>query len=178
MRTLKQFSIPFLFLLVPLVLADTSSTSSVLSITLSPVTAPTAGEPGVTLINITGSGFPPGIITPDLVTVGLQPEVNGSGPLLNGKVTAVTTIIGMTRRVTFQIVPGKPVQTPTKYLVSVLGSTASGVKFSSANTASLIVNPPASIASLSPGSAQPGQSVTVTITGKFSNFFQGSTQAS
>jgi 6-phosphogluconolactonase (cycloisomerase 2 family) len=179
MRSLRQVSNSLLFLLlVPFVLADTSSTSPGISITLSPVTAPSAGEPGVTLINVTGSGFPSGSITPALVTVGLQPAVTGSGPLLTATVMAVTTIVGVTRRITFQIVPGNPVQAPTNYLVSVMGSTASGVKFSSANTATLIVNPPASIASLKPNAGQPGQSLTVTITGNFSNFFQGSTQAS
>lgn len=177
MRSLRQVSLIFL-LLVPFVLADTSSTSPGISITLSPVTAPSAGEPGVTLINITGSGFLSGTITPALVTVGLQPAVTGSGPVLTGTVTAVTTIVGVTRRITFQIVPGNPVQAPTKYLVSVSGSTVSGVKFASANTATLIVNPPASIAGLNPGFGQPGQSIAVTITGNFSNFFQGSTQAS
>jgi RHS repeat-associated protein len=172
MCSLRKFSNSLLLFLIPFV------TCLATSIPLSPVTAPTTGEPGVTLINITGSDFPSGTITPALVRVTLNPAVSGSGPLLNGKVTAVTTIIGETRRITFQIMPGKPVLIPTKYLVSVSGSTSSGALFASSNTATLIVDPPASIVSLNPGSAQPGQSVAVTISGKFSNFFQGSTQAS
>jgi hypothetical protein len=41
----------------------------------------------------------------------------------------------------------------------------------------LTINPPASISSLGSSSSAPGQSLTVTITGQYSNFFQGSTQA-
>src|SRR5260370_3082781 len=173
MRFLKLFLSPFLALLlspIPELLAQTGNSS----ITLSPTTSPAAAEPGVTLINVTGGGFPAGSIPPNLVTVNLQPATAGSGPALTGLVTAVTTIVGSTRRITFQVVPGNPVQAPTAYLVSVAGSTTAGGTFSSANTSALTVKPPASIV-LSVTSGQPGQSLAVTITGSFSNFFQGST---
>ena len=172
MHLLRRLLGPILFLLASqasVLFADTS-------ITLSPVTAPAAGEPGVTLINVTGSGFPSGTITPSLVAVSLQPASVGSSPQLNGVVTAVTTIVGSTRRVTFQIPTGISIATPTNYLVSVSGTTSSGANFSSGNTAALVVNPPAAI-SLNPGAGLLGQSLTVTIAGNFSNFFQGSTQA-
>jgi len=176
MRFLRLVLSPLLSLLlspVPALLAQAGNSS----VTLSPATSPAAGEPGVTLINVTGTGFPAGSIPPNLVTVNLQPVTAGSGPALTGLVTAVTTVVGSTRRITFQVVPGNPVQAPTAYLVSVAGSTAAGGTFSSANTSALTVNPPASIA-LSVTSGQPGQSLAVTITGSFSIFFQGSTQAS
>src|SRR5258708_33823911 len=105
MSFLPRLLVPVFSLLafpVALLFADTVSTSSPAPITLSPLTAPTAGEPGVTLINLIGSGYPFGSITPDLVTVDLRPAVSGAGPALSGVVTAVTTIVGITRRITFQ----------------------------------------------------------------------------
>lgn len=74
--------------------------------------------------------------------------------------------------------PGINVASPTAYLVSVSGQTTSGATFTSGNSAAITVLPAARIVSVSPSSAMPGQTTAVTITGQYTNFVQGSTQAS
>ena len=152
---------------------QTPRAATPVTVTLSPTLSPSAGQPGVTLINVTGTNFPSGTIPPAQVTVTLTPAT--SGPAETTQVTAVTTIVGTTRRITFQIT-GPNVSIPTAYLVSVSGSTSTGVTFASGNTANLTVNPPANV-SLTPNSAAPGQALAVTITGQYTNFVQGSTKA-
>ena len=143
-------------------------------VTLSPSAAPTAGEPGVTSINVTGSGFPTGQILPANTVVTLQ---TGSRSPVTTSATDVTTIVGSVCRVTFSIPSSISVSTPAAYLVSISGSTTSGATFASSNQAMLTVNPAAS-ASLSPGQGQQGsQTLSVAITGQYTNFVNGSTQA-
>ena len=145
------------------------------SVTLTASTTPSAAEPGVTFVSVTGNGFPSGTIGPSNVTVTLTPAT--SGPAMTAVVQSVTTIVGPTRKVTFQVSSANEVATPTNYLVSLSGSTTAGAAFASTNTATLTINPPASIVSLSPASGKAGQTSAVTITGLFSNFFQGATTA-
>src|SRR5712691_7881451 len=83
-----------------------------------------------------------------------------------------------TRRVTFLIPSSIVVSVPTAYQVSISGTTSRGKQFASINTASLTINPHASISLLVPNTGQVGQNLSVTITGSFTNFVQGSTQAS
>ena len=110
-------------------------------VTLSPTASPSTGQPGVTVINVTGSGFPSGTVPPANVTVSLQPSAGGS-PFVTTP-TVVTKIIGTTERVAFQIPSSIIVSSPTPYQVSTAGSTSTGVTFASGNTASLTINPPA-----------------------------------
>jgi RHS repeat-associated protein len=149
---------------------------STVTVTLSPSASPSAGQPGVTVVNVTGAGFPSGTIPPANVTVTLQPSAGGSSATTPA--TAVTKIIGTTERVTFQIPSSITVSSPTPYKVSVAGSTSTGVQFASGNTASLTINPLPQIVSVTPNSGPAGQKVSVTITGLFTNFVQGATQAS
>src|SRR5271166_1008730 len=109
-------------------------------ITLSPTTSPTAGQPGVTSIIITGNGFPAGSILPANTTVTLNPP-SGAGSAVMTTATAVTTIVGSARRVAFIIPSSISVSVPTAYLVSISGTTATGTAFASANQASLTINP-------------------------------------
>lgn len=90
----------------------------------------------------------------------------------------MTLLTGSTRRVTFRIPTPVEVTTPTAYRVSLAGTTADGIAFASGNKASLTVNPPARISSISPNNGGPGQSYSVTLTTQYTNFVQGSTQAS
>ena len=145
-------------------------------ITLTSATTPGSAEPGVTYVNVVGSGFPSGTIGAKDVTVTLAPA--STGPAMTAVVQSVTTLFGSSRRVTFQVSPANEVTSPTAYLVSLSGATEQGAAFASTNTSALTINPPASIASLSPSSGNPGQSLSVIITGSFSNFFQGATVAS
>jgi hypothetical protein len=142
-------------------------------VTLSPSAIPVVAEPGVTIVSIVGSGFPKGTISPSNVKVELQPAVPGGGPAMGAVVSAVTTLYGSTRAVSFRVVPQTPsnnVTTPTSYLISVSGKAQSGQAFASKNSASLLVDPPASIQSISPNAAASSKKILVTIKGSFSHF--------
>lgn len=118
-------------------------------VTLTPTTSPTAGQPGITNLSVTGSNFPSGTISASLVTVTLTPA--NSGPTLSATVTGITTIVGSTRKVSFQVI-GPNVASPTPYNVSVSGTSSGGQSFISANQAALTINPPPAV-SLAPSSA-------------------------
>jgi glucodextranase-like protein len=147
-------------------------------VSLGSTTSPTAGQPGVTTISLTGSGFPSGTITASQVQLRLEPATAGAGAIASTTAKTIATIVGSTRRVTFTIPNSISVVSPVVYRVSLSGVTTTGVQFASTNTTSLTVNPVASIASISPGTGFVGRSVTALITGTFTNFVQGSTQAS
>jgi Fe-S cluster assembly iron-binding protein IscA len=138
--------------------------------------APSAGQPDVQMIKVTGSGFPSGAIPQQNVTVSFVSAVPQSGPSAATKASAVATLFGTTRTISFQIPSALATQSPISYLVSISGTTSSGVSFSSSNPSSLTINPAASVG-LSPASGQPGQTVNVVFTGKYTNFIQVSTQA-
>jgi RHS repeat-associated protein len=135
------------------------------------------GQAGVTNITVTGSGFPSGSIPAANVSVTLKPA-NAGPPTGTTAATAVTTVVGSTRRISFTIPAAIVVSLPTTYAVSVAGTTSDGTAFSSGNTAALTVNPSASISSVTPDSGQAGQTLPVSIAGLYTNFVQGSTQAS
>lgn len=164
--------------LLSLILASSSlaGLDAQTSVTLSPAASPSAGQPGITAINVTGSGFPAGTIPPSNVTAALQPAAGGSK--VTTPASAVTTIVGSTRRVTFTIPSSINVAAPTSYKVSISGSTSTGTTFASSNTASLTINPGAELVSVVANAGQQGQALSVTITCQYTNFVQGSTQAS
>lgn len=147
-------------------------------VVLSPSTSPTAGQPGVTSLTVTGSGFPAGSIASSSVTVSLQATILGTGPSAITTATAVQKIIGTTERVIFQVPSSIAVVSPTSHQVSISGNTSVGSAFSSGNTAVLTINPSASIASITPSASTIGQTVAVTINGSYTNFLQGATQVS
>jgi hypothetical protein len=145
-------------------------------VTLSSAASPTSGQPGVTTINVTGSGFPSGTILPASTTVSLQPAAGGAAT--NTSATAVTTIAGTTRRVIFLIPASISVSSPTGYKVTLAGQTTTNTTFNTPTSfASLTINPGASISQVNPASGSVGQTLSVTITGNLTNFVQGSTQA-
>lgn len=156
--------------------AEEARTQSPVAVTLLPTTTPAVGEPGITSITVIGSNFPSGSILPANVTVTLTPATGGAA--VNTTATGVTTIAGSTRRLVFTIPASIMVATATPYNVSISGSTASGVNFASSNTAALTVDPGASLSGVNPSGAPQGQAISVTISGQFTNFVQGATQAS
>ena len=177
-RLRQLFSFLLVFALFPIEVVRGQSPSTIV---LSAAATPSAAEPNVTAVSVTGSGFPSGTIAPSAVTVHLAPIAPAAGPAMVAVVSAVTTLFGSSRRITFQVAPANlliNVQNPTNYGVSVSGTSSGGVSFSSSNTDALTINPPATVQSVSPAAAVPGQTLSVTITGVFSNFFQGSTVAS
>ena len=145
------------------------------SVTLLPATSPAAGEPGVTNISVIGSNFPAGTIPAANVTVKLTPK--SGGPAVNTPATLVTTVVGTTRRVSFTIPASVSVVAPTPYQVTISGTNSAAAAFQSSNSSLLTVNPPASISTIMPNTGQPGQTLSIAITGSFSNFLQGATVA-
>ena len=148
------------------------------NVTLTATASPAAAQPGVHLITLTGSNFPTGAIAPANVTITVMPATAGAGPSGSTTAQSVQTVIGSTRRVTFQLPSTIVVASPTPYRVSLTGATSTGVQFASAAPSALTVNPPAFVTSVSPGTGLPGQTLSVAITTAFTNFVQGSTQAS
>lgn len=146
-----------------------------MAITLISTTSPTAGEPGVTNLSVTGSNFPTGTIPPANVAIDLKAASGGS--TVTALATAVTTITGTTRRVSFTIPISLTVSAPTAYTVSLAGTTSTGTAFISSNSATLTINPAAGIATVSPNSGAPSQTLSVSIAGSYSNWLQGSTVA-
>ena len=157
-----------------LILLSVTATAQT-QVTLSTAVTPTSGQPGITSITLTGSNFPAGTIQPASVNVNLQPA--GGGATATTPATTVTTVVGTTRRVAFIIPATITVATPTPYLVSVSGATTIGTAFVS-NQVPLTVNPGPSITSITPNTAQLGQTVQVTITASLTNFVQGATLVS
>ena len=149
---------------------------SPVAVTLIATTSPSAGEPGVTNISVTGSGFPSGAIAASNVTVSLKPPAGGS--VVTTHATTVATVVGTTRRVSFTIPTSVSVPAPTAYTVSLAGATSSEVAFASSNTASLTIDPAATLANVTPNTGQTGQRLTVSITGSFSHFVQNASLAS
>jgi len=146
------------------------------TIALSPATAPTSGQPGVTSITITGSGFPTGTILAADVDVALEPASGGAA--VTTKATSIATLVGSTRRVVFLIPVSINVGAPTLYRASVSGRTTANVTFVSGNKATLTVNPLPRITSISPATGLPGEARAITINAAFTNLVQDSSRAS
>ena len=151
-----------------LLVADTA-------VSLTSIPVPASGQPGITSVTLTGSGFPPGSILPASVLIALSPS--GTGSAFSTPATAVTTVVGSTRRVTFLIPGSISLAAPTAFQIAVSGQTTAGTQFSSSNRASLTINPNAKLVSLSPMSASVGQTASVQLNGQYTSFLNGTTQA-
>ena len=145
------------------------------SVKLNSSTSPTSGQAGLTTVTVTGSGFPSGTIAPASVTVTLIPQAGGTA--VTTAATSVTPGTGTSNTIGFQIPASISVTAATVYEVSIAGQTTGGTAFQSSNSSALTINPPSLIASLSPNNGLQGQTVSVTITGKYTNFVNGVTQA-
>lgn len=118
-------------------------------VTLNPATTPGSGDAGVSLVSVTGHGFPSGTILPGKVSVTLKPVVSGP-PTAIVKAIQVKVISGSTETVTFRIPVQLVVPTATAYAVSIAGTTTTGNSFRSVNTAALTVNGALTITTTSP----------------------------
>lgn len=145
-------------------------------VTLTNTATPASGLPGVTNIILTGSGFPAGTIVATNIDVKLEPAAGG--PAVIAKATTIATVVGSTRRITFVIPAALTVSSPTSYLVSISNAPSTSPAFASSNKAQLTINPAARLVSVNPASGQQGLTVPVVLTGQFTNFVQGATQAS
>ncbi len=115
-----------------LVLAVSTASAQV---KLNATAQPSTGYAGVTVENVTGSGFPAGVIAPANVTVSLAASCNGAASA-TAPASSVTTIAGSTRRVSFSIPAAAP---PAAYAVSVSGKTSGGSTFSTTTCSTLTV---------------------------------------
>ena len=158
------------------VLASLTLVSAQTAVTLTVTPSPSAAQPGIQVVNITGSGFPSGTIAASGVTITLTPAAGGASTTATP--TAVATVAGTTRRVTFVIPATISVSNPTAYRVRLAGATTAGTKFASTNQANLTINPAPRIVSVSPPHLLAGTSTAVTITTRSTNFVQGATVAS
>jgi hypothetical protein len=145
-----------------------------IGLTLSGIT-PNSGQAGITSIVLTCNGFPSG--TPASaanVQITLTPV--GGGSPLNVTPSSVANVSGAVQ-LTFQLpgAAGTGPANPTLYNVSLSDTTDGGL--SSGNTLPFTENPAASLSPLSPNSGFQGREETVSITGSFTNFVQGTTQA-
>jgi hypothetical protein len=155
--------------------ASSASFAAATKVTLSTDTTPGTGQAGVGYISVVGTGFPSGTISPGAVTLTLTPT---TGTPSTTKAVKVKVISGSEESVTFQIPAAITVTSPAVYAVSLQGQTATGSKFISKNTSALTIDPPASLQTVAPNSANAALALTVTITGAYTSFVQGTTVAS
>ncbi len=132
------------------------------------------GQPGLSNVIVTGSGFPAGTIAPAQVTVVLTPAPGSVGPTVQTTASAVTTVIGSTRRVAFQIPASLQITTPLPYRITLAGS----IVRTPTTFSALTINPAASLTAVNPAGGSPGTSLAVTLAAAYSNFLQGVTTAS
>ncbi|MGH9719434.1 MAG: malectin domain-containing carbohydrate-binding protein [Bryobacteraceae bacterium] len=137
---------------------------------------PNPAQAGTSSVTVTAANFPSGTITASAITVLLEPATAGAGPTASTQATSITTPVNGTLQVTFVLPSSITVVAPTQYLISISGQTST-TPFGTATKASLVMNPGASLSSVSPNSGPAGQLVSVTITGNGSHFVQGVTQA-
>jgi hypothetical protein len=139
------------------------------------VANPTSAEPGITTVSVSGSGFPPGTIFPANVTVTLTPKSGGTA--VTATPTTVTAGAGSSNTIAFVVPPAIVVSAPTAYLVTISGTDPAGEVFQSSNSATLTIDPLSSISTLAPAKGLQGQTLTVTINGKYSTFINGVSHA-
>lgn len=138
------------------------------NVTLSPSVSPSSGQAGITKVNVTASGFPAGAIDASQILVSVAPRAGGAA--VSTPASAVVTVIGSTRRVTFLIPAGLAPQT---YRIALGGAVVV-----STNSVPLTVAAPAALQSVNPNSAIQGGAGTVTIAGVGTHFLNGGTQVS
>src|SRR5262245_54312405 len=91
------------------------------NVTLAATVSPTAAQPGITTVSVTGSNFPSGTIAPADVTLTIQPASAGAGPTVSTAASAVATVTATTRRVTFTVPGSFSVSSPVAYRVTLTG---------------------------------------------------------
>jgi len=95
---------------------------------LNTLTSPSSGLSGVTLVNVTGSGFP-GPVNASSVTLSFSKTCGGS-VTATAKAGSASSVLGTTDRISVEI----PGAVPTgSFYVSVTGSTTGGTAFVSSN---------------------------------------------
>lgn len=117
-------------------------------------TLPSQGFAGTTQVNITGSGFPTGTISPGSVTITVAKSCGGPA-LATTTGLKVTNLLGTSDRIEFLIPSSlsKSVASGTIVDVSIAGKTSGGIAFSSTNCSLMKVLVEAAISSCLPSSS-------------------------
>jgi hypothetical protein len=145
------------------------------SVTLDASATPKTAQAGITTASVTGSGFPAGTIWAANVTVSLAPKSGGAA--VTTTATGVTAGTGSTNTIAFLVPASISVATPTVYDISISGATTTGIPFQSSKSSTITVDPPSYVSKVSPSSGLQGATLTVTITGKYTNFVNGTSVA-
>ena len=103
--------------------------SSAAAVILNTWTAPDNGVAGITNVNITGSQFPAGTITPSNVTVNFSLTCGGAS-VATAPGTSVKTVLGATKRVNVVLPPALATAT---YFVSIFDNAVGDANFTSSN---------------------------------------------
>ena len=106
------------------------------TVKLNSVTSPSSGSAGTSTVNVTGSGFPSGAISPANVLVSISATCGGGSPATVAAST-VQTVIGTTDKVGF-LIPGS-LTAGTYGYVSISGTSASEISFTSSTCSTLQV---------------------------------------
>ena len=104
------------------------------TVKLNAVTSPSSGSAGTSTVNVSGTGFPTGAISPASVTVSLAATCGGSATTTTA--TAVQNVIGTSDKISFQLPASL---TAGNYFVSVSGTSESDVSFASGNCSTVSV---------------------------------------
>ena len=131
--------------------------------------APATVQPGSTVV-ATGNSFPAGVSSAN-VTAHFAPVTSGAGPTVNVPLTSLTTLAGNTMRAMIVVPTSLTVSAPTPYLVTLSATVAPA--FTTATPGNITINAPPSLSSAIPASGRLTQTLSVAITGSYSNFYQG-----
>jgi uncharacterized protein (TIGR03437 family) len=140
-------------------------------VTLQQNAAAAGAEVGLTTVSVTGINFPATAIAPANVIVSLAPSPPATGPSAQVPAATVANLAGTSKRVSF-VVPSLSITQPTPYVVTIADA-VQGQLFTSGNAANLLINPPATVQSVTPTTGLAGTTLAVTIQGLYSNFFNG-----
>jgi len=145
-------------------------------VTLQQNASAAVAEVGLTTVSVTGINFPATAIAAANVTVSLAPSPPATGPVAQVQAATVANLAGTSKRVSF-VVPLLSITQPTPYLVTI-ADPVQGQLFTSGNSANLLVNPPATLQSVTPSGGPSGTTLVVNIQGFYSNFFNGTSSVS
>jgi hypothetical protein len=114
------------------------------TVKLNAVASPSSGTAGTSTVGVTGTGFPSGTIAPANVLVSLSASCGGTAT--TAVATVVQNIIGSSDKVEF-VIPSS--LAAGSYFVSVTGTSAGGVSFTSASSCSTLTVLPGASPTLS-----------------------------
>ncbi len=142
-------------------------------ILLSASTVPAEAQPGA-VVSLEGKGWPANTTIPAAsVQVTITPPAGNGLPVTVAAGSIANTpgnTTGTDRTIKFTIPTSLTTNSPLTCAVSITATTSSNVVLTSGATAALTVDPPPTVAGVSPGAATIGATVTLTVTGAYTHF--------